>query len=70
MRGRYTRARFGEVALAIDRLGLDALDEARRGFIASHVAKAFGREPVLAPYRMGSAFLITPSLGRGQGEGP
>ena len=51
------RVRAGGIVVEIDEAVLDSLDAARRKLISQQVAKAFGREPTLAPYRMGSAFL-------------
>jgi uncharacterized protein len=55
------RVRAGGLVIEIDEEVLETLDAARRKLIAAQVAKTFGREPTLAPYRMGSAFLRAPS---------
>jgi pyridinium-3,5-biscarboxylic acid mononucleotide sulfurtransferase len=54
------RVRAGGVVIEIDEEALEALDGARRTLIAAQVAKAYGREPTFAPYRMGSAFVGKP----------
>ena len=51
------RVRAGGIVVEIEEEVLETLDDARRQVIKSQVAKSFGREPTLAPYRMGSAFL-------------
>jgi len=58
------RVRAGGIVIEIEEAVLEGLDGARRSLIAAQVAKAYGREPTFAPYRMGSAFM------RGQGKGP
>jgi uncharacterized protein len=63
------RVRAGGIVVEIEEEVLETLDDAHRKVIVSQVAKSFGKEPTLEPYRMGSAFL-NPSLGRGRGEGP
>jgi uncharacterized protein len=64
------RVRAGGIVIEIEEQALEALDAGRRHAIVSRVSEAFGREPTLAPYRMGSAFLVSPSPGRPKGEGP
>jgi uncharacterized protein len=54
------RVRAGGIVIEIDEDVLETLDGKRRALIASQVAKTFGKQPRLEPYRMGSAFL-TPS---------
>jgi uncharacterized protein len=51
------RVRAGGVVIEIEESVLEGLDGTRRGLIAAQVAKAYGREPTFAPYRMGSAFV-------------
>jgi hypothetical protein len=51
------RVRGGGIVIEIDEEVLESLDAARRALIAAQVAKTFGKEPTLAPYRVGSAFL-------------
>jgi uncharacterized protein len=51
------RVRAGGIVVEIDEDVLETIEPARRQLIAAAVAKTFGKEPTLAPYRMGSAFL-------------
>ena len=64
------RVRAGGIVIEIDEEVLESLDEGRRRLITAQVAKTFGRNPTLAPYRVGSAFLVNfppaPSQGRGE----
>ena len=54
------RVRAGGIVIEIDEEVLESLDPARRALIAARVAKTFGKEPTLGPYRVGSAFLTSP----------
>ena len=54
------RVRAGGIVIEIEEEVLETLGAARREAITAQVARAFGKVPTLAPYRMGSAFVGKP----------